>query len=803
MSRRRRRSKGPSGGAPANPADPANPAQTGSSPQPKSQPPRPSRGNRGPRGRRQQQPQQQKPHQQQPQQQQPKARRQPGAASGGLRERILTLLRAPKYEPLDKIGIADALGLPPDDQGQLRTVLRTLEQEGVIAVIRKDLYILPEEANLCTGILRFSRGGTARLDCGTEPHLFVSLENAGVAMNGDRVVARMVHDCHRQRPNQAGRPSAQVIRILERANETIVGTLQSSKRFTYVVPDDSRLVHNIYVLPSRDGAPQAPSIGDKVVVRLEEWVSRETNPEGRIIEVLGPATAPGVDMLSIIRRNNLPTEFPAAVLEEAERVPETVDPRDADEREDLRNDLIITIDPDDARDFDDAINVQRVPGGWRLGVHIADVSHYVRTGGALDKEALSRGNSVYLADRVIPMLPERLSNGVCSLKPRVDRLTFSAFIDFTPAGKIKHVRFSRSVIRSKARLTYKQAFAILSGKPVDPVPELVPDKTDVIAPEVVEQLHTAWELASLLRKNRFQAGSLDLDFPEVKVWLDKEGHPVRLEKVENDSSHQLVEEFMLAANEVVAREIKNRLLPCIYRVHDDPDPDRLREFRELALSYGLQSGDLTNRSEVQRLLAKIRGLPEEYALKLGFLKSLKRAAYEVEPRGHYGLAKTNYTHFTSPIRRYADLVVHRVLATLAADQNPRVARGRPAPKDLPAVAEHISATERVAADAEKESVKLKKLEYFQAQLRSREPREFDAVIIDIKSFGLIVELPSVILTGMIHVSSLQDDFYLFDPVRLLFVGRRKRKTYRVGGKLRVTVDRVNAHKQQVDFLPVP
>ncbi len=718
-----------------------------------------------------------------------------------LRERILALLRDPRYQPLDKVEISNKLGLSSDDRAQLRAVLRTLEQEGVVARIRKDRYILPGEANLCTGILRVSRGGNARLDCGEEPHIFVSTENAGVAMNGDRVVARLIHEGLKQRPDPQGRRSAQVIRILERANETVVGTLQSSKRFFFVIPDDSRLIHNIYVMPERDPLPRPAAVGDKVVVRLEEWLSPETNPEGRIIEVLGAASDPGVDMLSIIRRNNLPTEFPDAVLAEAGRVPETVDANDAAGREDLRGDLIITIDPDDARDFDDAIRVERVPGGWRLGVHIADVSHYVRTGSALDREALARGNSVYLADRVIPMLPERLSNGVCSLKPLVDRLTFSAFIDFSSAGKIRNVRFSRSIIRSKARLTYKQAFAVLSGKPVDPVPALVPDKTDVIAPEVVEQLQTAWELASLLRKNRFEAGSLDLDFPEVKVWLDAQGHPVRLEKVENDMSHQLVEEFMLAANEVVAREIKNRLLPSIYRVHDDPDPDRLKEFRELAISYGLTAGDLTNRIEVQRLLAKIRGLPEEYALKLAFLKSLKRAAYEVDPHGHYGLAKTNYTHFTSPIRRYADLVVHRVLAQLASGGKGAHAM-RPASKELPAVAEHLSTTERVAADAEKESVKLKKLEYFQAQLRARRPEQFEAVIIDIKSFGLIVELPAVILSGIIHVSSLQDDFYLFDAVRLRFVGRRKRKTYGVGGRLRVIVDRVNAHKQQVDFVPV-
>jgi len=735
-----------------------------------------------------------------------KARRQPLAAIQGapLRDRILKLMREPRYQPLDKVELTRKLGLSSDDRAQLRTLLRALEQEGLIARIRKDRYVLPQEANLCTGILRVSRGGNARLDCGTEPHIFVSAENAGVAMNGDRVVARLVHEGHRQRPDAQGRPSAQVIRILERANETIVGTLESSKRFFYVVPDDSRIPHNIYVVPDREGAPQTPSLGDKVVVHLEEWTRPETNPEGRIIEVLGRADAPGVDMLSIIRRNNLPTEFPEAVLSEAARVPETVDPRDAIGREDLRGELIITIDPDDARDFDDAINVERLASGWRLGVHIADVSHYVRTGGVLDREAVSRGNSVYLADRVIPMLPERLSNGVCSLKPLVDRLTFSVFIDFTAAGKIKHVRFARTVIRSKARLTYKQAFALLSGRPADPVPARVPDKTEIIAPEVAQQLHTAWELASLLRKNRFQAGSLDLDFPEVKVWLDENGRPVRLEKVENDISHQLVEEFMLAANEVVAREIKNRLLPSIYRVHADPDPERLKEFRELAISYGLQAGDLTLRAEVQRLLAKIRGLPEEYALKLAFLKSLKRAAYEVNPQGHYGLAKTNYTHFTSPIRRYADLVVHRVLGQLADGQasGGKAQPVRPSSKDLTAVAGHLSDTERVAADAEKESVKLKKIEYFQAQLRSRRPEQFEAVIIDVKSFGLVVELPAVILTGVIHVSSLRDDFYVFDPVRLSFVGRRNRKTYRAGGRLKVIVTRVDARKQQIDFIPV-
>jgi ribonuclease R len=321
-----------------------------------------------------------------------------GASQNGLRERILKLLREPGYQPLDKVELTRKLGLTSDDRAQLRTLLRTLEQEGVVARIRKDRYVLPQEANLVTGTFLVSRGGHARLDPGKEPHILISAENAGVAMHGDRVVARMVHEGHRQRPDPQGRPSAQVIRILERANTSIVGTLESSKRFFYVVPDDPRITHNIYVLPEREPPPRTPAVGDKVVVRLEEWLTRETNPEGRIIEILGRTDDPGVDMLSIIRRNNLPTEFPEAVLAEAGRIPETVDSRDAAGREDLRGQLIVTIDPDDARDFDDAIHVERLPGGWRLGVHIADVSNYVRTGSTLDREALSRGNSVYLAD---------------------------------------------------------------------------------------------------------------------------------------------------------------------------------------------------------------------------------------------------------------------------------------------------------------------------------------------------------------------------------------------------------------------
>jgi ribonuclease R len=385
------------------------------------------------------------------------------------------------------------------------------------------------------------------------------------------------------------------------------------------------------------------------------------------------------------------------------------------------------------------------------------------------------------------MLPERLSNGVCSLNPGVDRLTHSVFVQFDKHGEVKSTRFARSVIRSAHRLTYKQAYALLTASPVD---------------RLGERLHVAWELAALLRRKRFQHGSLDLDFPEVKVWVDKQGHPIRLERVENDESHQLIEEFMLAANEAVARELKKRASPTIYRVHENPDPAKLAEYREFVLSFNYRVGDLTHRGELQRLLASIRGKPEEQALKVALLKSLKRARYSAQPLGHYGLAKANYLHFTSPIRRYADLVVHRALASDGAPRRRGDAARRPYRADMgeiASIAEHISATERNAADAEIDAAQMKKLEFFQRQLDQRNPQIFRAAIIDVRNYGLMVELPDALITGLIHVSALTDDFYSFEPARRQLIGRRSRKRFSVGDQLSVFVARVDTFKRQVDF----
>lgn len=714
-----------------------------------------------------------------------------------IREQLLALLSRKDYRPLNKTEIARKFGVSGRARVALRKTLRDLERAGEIARIRKDRYVLPREADLVTGKVSVHPVGYAFLisEKPGEPDVFIAAENVGTAMHGDRVVARISPEAPAGRIK--GRREGRVIRILERAYDTVVGTLQRSRNFYYVVPDDPRFVHDIYVRPvaaaSEDRRSQtAGTVGDKVVVRLDDWQSRHVNPEGDIVEVLGPASAPGVDVLSIVRKYHLPTEFPSDVLEQAERISENVELQQITGREDLRNQLIVTIDPDDARDFDDAINVAKLPnGGWQLGVHIADVAAYVERGSALDREARRRGNSVYLPDRVIPMLPERLSNGVCSLKPGVDRLTHSVFIHFDKRGVAKSARFARSVIRSAHRLTYKEAYAILTSAPRD---------------RLGERLHLAWELAALVRRKRFEHGALELDFPEVKVWVDAHGKPIRLERVENDESHQLIEEFMLAANEAVARELKKRAIPTVYRVHENPDPEKLAEYREFALSFGYKVGDLTHRGELQRLLAEIRGKPEEQALKVGLLKSLKRARYDPQPLGHYGLPKTNYLHFTSPIRRYADLIAHRALGRDPADAGGRPARSASAPyhmAEIASIAQHISATERNAADAEIDATQMKKLEFFQRQLDQRNPQIFRAAIVDVRNYGLMVELPDALITGLIHVSSLTDDFYVFEPARRQLIGRRSRRRFKVGDDLSVFVARVDLFKRQVDFAIAP
>jgi len=696
-----------------------------------------------------------------------------------LKNKVLRLLAK---EPLDKIQISRRLQLNEEGRRELRQLLKEMEKAGSIARVRKQRYVLPDAADLFTGTIQFHANGSAHIlnEIPGGKDLFIPAEKTSTALHGDRVVARIVRNQPMDSRKYPGnfRKEGQVIRILEKVNQTIVGTLQKSKNFYYIVADDPRFPHNLYVKPPV--APLKAKVGDKVVARLDTWISRHLNPEGTIVEVLGKVGTPGIDILSILRRYRLPENFSPEVLRQAAQLNAKVTLDEISRRMDLRDRLIITIDPDDARDFDDAIEVQQTPTGWNVGIHIADVSHYVRANSLLDREAFLRGNSIYFPGRVIPMLPPILSDGICSLKPREERLTFSVFAKVSRGGKVHSVRFCKSVIRSAVRLTYKEAFAILQSNPQT---------------EIEHCVHIAWEVASLLRRRRFAHGALELDFPEVKVWVDQLGRAVRFERLENDISHQLIEEFMLLANELTARELRSHKQPTLYRVHEKPDPDRLLEYREQVLLHGLRVGDLSNREEIQRLLTSLRGSPYEPILKVGLLKSLKRARYSSDPLGHFGLAKVNYLHFTSPIRRYADLVTHRSLER-------HLGLTRSAAAQLAPIADHLSTTERIATDAEREIIKLKKLEYFQHLLHQKNPRSFQAVVFEVRNYGLVIEIPELLMTGLIHLSFLGDDFFVYDPTRRRLVGRHSKAVHKTGDTLNVIVARVDFFKQQVDFKPL-
>lgn len=681
------------------------------------------------------------------------------------------------YVPLNVPELRRALRLPPDRQQDLQHVLRALEQTGRVARIKGNRYIQPREADLIPGRIRMNRQGKGFLDPDDPGLKEIAIPESatGTALHEDRVLVRRDVRPKGLRHDDAEPATGVVVRVLERRRTEMVGTLQRGRRFLYVIPDDPRIPHDIYVPEPRDlGRPVR--VGDKVVVELKEWESRHTNPEGEIVEVLGAPDAEGVDMLSVLRQYELPLHFPKAVLHEAHAIGNTVHPRDLHGRVDCRRHRVITIDPDDAKDFDDAICLERAANGhWRLWVHIADVSHYVKPGMALDIEARKRGNSTYLVDRVIPMLPEALSNELCSLKPRVDRLTKCVEFLIAHDGRVLNTKFYSAMIHSQRRFTYQEALEILQRKPAsDPIGQM---------------LHQTHELAQRIRKLRFRNGSLDLDFPESKIRLDERGRILRIEKTENDLSHQLIEECMLLANEAVAARLMQVGRPAVYRIHESPDERRLREYREDVLSHNVPCGNLSRPAEVQKLLSRLGALPIGPALKIGFLKSLMRARYAVEPLGHYGLAKRKYTHFTSPIRRYADLVVHRALF----DKQPG---SRSAFKQT---AEHISVTERNSADAERDSKDVKLFAFLNAQLKSGRPEQYPALVTDVRNFGFFVDVPGLAMSGLVPLSTVEDDFFVFDERRNLLIGRRTRRVIRLGDNVTVQVAKVDRFKKQVDF----
>lgn len=681
-----------------------------------------------------------------------------------------------KAQPLSIVSIQKALGLQSNSLRELRSALRELELRGEIVRLMKDRFTLPDKVGLVSGRIMMTRQGKGFINLdGEKEEIIIPSESTGTALHEDRVLIR-------REEKEGGRALGTVIQILERRRTQFVGTFQRGRETIYVVPDDPKMPYDIYVSePSDVGRPA--QVGDKVVVSLFEWNSPHTNPKGKVIEVLGSPDQEGVDMLSIIRQYELPLSFPERVLDEANSFGSNIVKEDLSGRIDCRDHLVVTIDPIDARDFDDAFCIESQSDDcWKLWVHIADVSHYVRSGSQLDKEARRRGNSTYLVDRVIPMLPEALSNELCSLKPEVDRLTKCVEFLIDQKGCLISSKCFSSVIHSRRRFSYEEAFDILKKAPSNPIERMI---------------HQANGLAQMLRKHRFQKGALELDFPENKIYLDKKGRVDRVVKLENDVSHQLIEEFMLLANEVVAKRLKSH--QSLHRIHEPPDPKRLSEYQEEVRANGLECGDLTKAKEVKRLMKQLDESSLGRALKIGFLKSMMRAKYSIKPVGHYGLAKKNYAHFTSPIRRYADLIVHRSLFSKGSKSNSKSKVSDSNKNSLKLISEHISLTERNSSNAEKESYMVKLFAYLARQISEEARETYLGMVMEVRNFGFFVDVASLGISGLVPLSSIDDEFFIFHSEKRQLIGQQTGRKIAAGDLLEVQANKVSKFKKQVDF----
>ena len=670
----------------------------------------------------------------------------------------------------------------------------------------------PSADDSVKGVIQFRAGGSAFVIVDgkrDEPSIQIAPDDTGVALPGDTVVTRIYRGVAGKRP---GERVGRVVEIVKRGRATIVGDLRREGRNFFVAPDDPRFVYEVAVPdPARSSVKPTPHPGDKVVVKLGEWRRREQPLVGEVTERLGRTHEPRAELLGIFVKHGLEPNFPADVEREAAAIPGHVSPRELDGRSDYRLIPVFTIDPDDAKDFDDALSIEDLGGGdVRVGIHIADVSAYVKHGTAIDREARTRGNSTYLVGTVIPMLPEKLSNGLCSLVEAQDRLCKAVFLTFGPDYRIKETAYANTVIRSRKRLTYKQAYALLFEDDLEKIRSMpVPPKhqtgstgralrelSDWEVTDLQTWIRALWRIASTLRRERMAHGSLDLDMPETKIFVDPQGYADRLERIEQDESHQLIEEFMLAANEAVARLTRTHKLPSLYRVHDQPDAEKLSDYRQFVATFGIKVGDLTRREEVVKLLGILKTHPQGYTLRTQFLRSLKKACYRATPDGHYGLHKRDYTHFTSPIRRYSDLVVHQVLQGY-------LTRGavRHDVRGIQQLAEHLSLTEINSTEAERESVKIKLLEFFERELLKKKRTAFPAIITDVRRHGFFIELVESMTFGFVSADTLGEDYYQLNAAGNALVGRRKHQSYELNGRLDVVVDKVDRFKRIIDFRP--
>jgi ribonuclease R len=693
-------------------------------------------------------------------------------------ETILEFFQRPGYAPMTLGELEAAFSLRGGARKALVSLLHKMVMNGEIVLIRKTRYSLGAPADLITGRLEVKRSGDGYLT-NLEGELTVKIDRGhlSTALPGDQVVVRL-------EPLRPGMATWQrhgvVIRVLERGTRVVVGTLKSTGRFLYVAPMDPSYQQDFYV-----SEVKGAQINDRVVIQFTNWENRHVNPEAEIIEVIGPADNPSLDTLAIMRQYELPESFPIAVMHEAGVSAARLD--QPGKREDLRGKFIFTVDPATAKDFDDALSLERDAEGRRvLGVHIADVCHFVTKGNALDREAVERGNSVYLPDKVIPMLPEELSNGLCSLKPDQDRLAFSAFMTFDDAGNVVQSRFSRTIIRSRLRLTYEQALEVLQ------TPAGMTCKVPNFPPEARSLVNDVCALAMQLRGRRMTQWALDIDMPENQVVIGKGGMIEDIKPVVNDISHQMIEECMVAANEAVDRVISERGMKLIHRLHEAPAEDKIEMLTADLHDMGYQPGQLNNRRNLMEFLKRIKDTPLANCAQVAVLRSMKRAVYSSKEGGHFGLAKKFYAHFTSPIRRYPDLVVHRILAAILES------RANPYPGDeLERLALHCSETEQTAQEAERELLEIKKYRFLAQQIEQHDVRVYDAVVVKVMNFGLFVELDGLSVQGLIHVSAISDSFVQFDPgMKALRAGQ---DVYKLGTRVKVFAVKVDFEKRRIDF----
>ncbi len=692
---------------------------------------------------------------------------------------ICELIEDELYVPMKEKQMAAFMQVGREEREEFRRVLGELLREGKISVTAKGKYVKPD-ADLLTGTFISNIRGFGFVEVpGRAEDLYIPETKVNGAFHNDTVQAKML-------PGQRGkRQEAEIVRIVQRGMTQVVGIYQKSKNFGFVIPDNMKLPTDIFVPAERSkGAVD----GHKVVVELTDYGDDRRKPEGKVVEILGHVNDPGVDILSIVRNFGLPMEFEEKVLKQAQRVASEVSEADMLGREDLRDVQMVTIDGEDAKDLDDAVSLSKEGGNFLLGVHIADVTNYVQENSSLDREALKRGTSVYLTDRVIPMLPHALSNGICSLNEGQDRLALSCIMKISSEGDVTDYRIVESVIRVDRRMSYTSVKKILEDKD-----EEESRKYEKLMP----MFFLMEELAGILRARRKKRGSIDFDFPETKIILDEEGHPLEVRPYERNTATKIIEDFMLLANETVAQHFYWMEMPFVYRTHDNPDPEKIQQLGVFIsnFGYGIKTRqEEIHPKEIQKLLGKIEGTPEEALISRLALRSMKQARYSVDCTGHFGLACQYYCHFTSPIRRYPDLQIHRIIKEQLRGRL-KENRIQHYEEILPQVADHSSKTERRADEAERETDKLKKAEYMEQHIGEA----FSGVISGITAWGIYVELPNTI-EGLIHVSNLRGDYFVYDEANYEMVGRDTGKKYKLGQRIPVIVEGTDRLTRTVDFV---